>query len=69
MITHQNIAKTFQYIDTDNSEAISMKELQARLGDHLDENQYKRLVNLFDSDGDGEVRLCVGRLTWLSFRR
>jgi Ca2+-binding EF-hand superfamily protein len=40
VITHQNISQTFKYIDTDNSEKISMAELQARLGDHLDATQY-----------------------------
>ena len=40
VITHQNISQTFRYIDSDNSQKISMAELQARLGDHLETNQY-----------------------------
>ena len=30
-----------------------MLELQAKLGDHIDEKQYSRLVDLFDANGDG----------------
>lgn len=36
VITHHNLIKAFKYIDTDDSQKISMLELQARLGDHLD---------------------------------
>lgn len=40
VITHQNLSQTFKYIDTDGSQKISMEELKARLGDHLDASQY-----------------------------
>ena len=53
VFTHDNINKGFKYIDTDDSKKISMKELQQRLGDHIDESQYQNLVSLVDSNGDG----------------
>ena len=53
VFTHGNIDKTFRYIDSDDSKKISMKELQQRLGDHIDESQYQKLVSLVDSNGDG----------------
>lgn len=56
VITSDNIKKTFHYIDTDRSGKLSMTELQAKLGDHLDESQYKKLACLFDANSDGEVR-------------
>ena len=37
VFTHTNITKAFRYIDSDNSEKLSMTELQAKLGDHIDE--------------------------------
>jgi len=55
VLTKENISKAFRYIDTDQSGKLSMNELQAKLGDHLDESQYKRLACLFDANSDGEV--------------
>ena len=55
LLSPHNIEMTFRYIDADGSGAISAAELQARLGEHLEESYYSKVVAHFDLDGDGEV--------------
>lgn len=55
VLTAENLDKTFKYIDTDHSGGLSVRELQARLGDNVDKSYYVKLVQYFDKNGDGEV--------------
>lgn len=51
----ENIQKTFDYIDTDGSGGLSIGELRARLGEHVEEGYYRKLVSAFGGEKSGEV--------------
>ncbi len=48
--------KTFTCIDDDGNGSLEAYEIRGKLGDNLSEEYYKKLMNDFDQNGDGEVR-------------
>jgi Ca2+-binding EF-hand superfamily protein len=61
VLSYENICMTFDYLDIDKSGKISASELQLRLGSHLDEAHYARILKTFDDNKDSEVRVELAR--------
>jgi Ca2+-binding EF-hand superfamily protein len=55
VLTPANIEQTFDFIDTDRSGGLSLPELRARLGGHIEDEYYRKIIRHFSRSSNGEV--------------